>query len=87
MPLIMPIKDLRNTSEISELAHREQEPIFITKNGYSDLVVMSSELYDRFAKMHRIDQAIYESEQEIADGAEAIDAETVFAEMEKKHFG
>ena len=33
MPLIMPIKDLRNTSEISELAHREQEPIFITKNG------------------------------------------------------
>jgi hypothetical protein len=36
----MPIKDLRNTSEISEMAHRVQEPIFITKNGYSDLVVM-----------------------------------------------
>lgn len=47
MPLIMPIKDLRNTTEISNIAHREQEPIFITKNGYSDLVVMSSELYDR----------------------------------------
>lgn len=87
MPLIMPIKDLRNTSEISELAHREQEPIFITKNGYGDLVVMSSELYDRFAKLHHIDQAIYESEQEIANGAEAVDAETVFAELEKKHFG
>lgn len=40
MPLIMPIKDLRNTSEISELAHKQQKPIFITKNGYSDLVVM-----------------------------------------------
>lgn len=46
MPLIMPIKDLRNTIEISNIAHKEQEPIFITKNGYSDLVVMSSELYD-----------------------------------------
>ena len=34
----MTIRDLRNTSEISELAHRKQEPIFITKNGYSDLV-------------------------------------------------
>ena len=49
MPIIMPIRDLRNTSEISEIAHKEQEPIFITKNGYSDLVVMSSELYDEFA--------------------------------------
>ena len=77
MPLIMPIKDLRNTTEISNIAHKEQEPIFITKNGYSDLVVMSSELYDKFARMNRIDQAIFESEQEIANGAEAVDAEIV----------
>ena len=54
MPLIMPIKDLRNTTQISNIAHKEQEPIFITKNGYSDLVVMSSELYDKFARMNRI---------------------------------
>ena len=77
MPLIMPIKELRNTNEISNLAHKEQEPIFITKNGYSD----------RFARINRIDQAIFESEQEIANGAEALDAEAVFAELEKKHFG
>ena len=70
MPIIMPIKDLRNTTEISNIAHKEQEPIFITKNGYSDLVVMSSELYDKFASTNRIDQAIFESEQEIANGAE-----------------
>ena len=63
------------------------EDIFITKNGYSDLVVMSSELYDKFARMNHIDQAIFESEQEIANGAEAVDAEIVFAELEKKHFG
>ena len=87
MPLIMPIKELRNTTEISNIAHKEQEPIFITKNGYSDLVIMSSELYDKFARMNRIDQAIFESEQEIAGGAEAVDAEIVFAELEKKHFG
>ena len=63
------------------------EPIFITKNGYSDLVVMSSELYDKFARMNRIDQAIFESEQEIDNGAETVDAEKVFADLEKKHFG
>ena len=51
MPLIMPIKELRKTSEISDIAHKEQEPIFITKNGYSDLVVMCSELYDKFARI------------------------------------
>ena len=56
MPLIMPIKDLRNTTEISNIAHTEQEPIFIPKNGYSDLVAMSSELYDKFARMNRIDE-------------------------------
>ena len=56
MPLIMPIKDLRNTTEISNIAHKEQERIFITKNGYSDLVAMSSELYDKFARMNRIDE-------------------------------
>ena len=31
-------------------------------------------------------QAIFESEQEIANGAETVDAEIVFAELEKKHF-
>ena len=87
MPLIFPIKDLRNTNEISNIAHKEQEPIFITKNGYSDLVVMSSELYDKFAKTNRIDQAIFESEQELANGSEAVNAEEVFEKLEKKYFG
>ena len=47
MPLIRPITDLRNTNEISELCHQSQEPVFITKNGYGDLVVMSMETYER----------------------------------------
>lgn len=83
----MPIRDLRNTSEISDIAHREQEPIFITKNGYSDLVVMSSELYDRFAKINCIDQAIYESEKEMQEGAEAIDLDEAFLLLNEKHYG
>ena len=41
MPEIRPIKDLRNTNEISQICHDKNEPIFITKNGYGDLVVMS----------------------------------------------
>ena len=81
----MPIRDLRNTSEISELAHRKQEPIFITKNGYSDLVVMSAELYERFAKINRIDQAILEAEAEVEEGAEPISLDNAMKGLNKKH--
>ena len=87
MPLIVPIKDLRNTTEISNLAHKEQEPIFVTKNGYSDLVVMSSELYDKFAKINRIDQAIFESEKEMQEGGESIDLDGAFEILNKKYYG
>ena len=85
MPTIMPIRDLRNTSEISELAHRKQEPIFITKNGYSDLVVMSAELYERFAKINRIDQAILEAETEVEEGVEPIYLDSAIERLNKKH--
>lgn len=46
MPIIKPISDLRNkANEISELAHKLNEPIFITKNGEGDMVVMSMAQY------------------------------------------
>ena len=86
MPTIMPIRDLRNTSEISELAHKKQEPIFITKNGYSDLVVMSAELYEKFAQINRIDQAIYEAEKEVEDGAETISVDGAIERLNKKYY-
>lgn len=87
MPTIMPIRDLRNTSEISELAHKKQEPIFITKNGYSDLVVMSAELYEKFAQINRIDQAIYEAEKEVENGAELISVDSAIERLNKKYYG
>jgi prevent-host-death family protein len=48
MPIIKPISDLRNKSnEISDLANNSNEPIFITKNGEGDLVVMSMAHYSK----------------------------------------
>lgn len=86
MPVIMPIKDLRKTTEISELAHKYQEPIFITKNGYSDLVVMSSELYDKFARTNRIDQAIFEAEKELEESGVSIDLDEAFDRLNGKYY-
>ena len=87
MPMIMPIRDLRNTSEISEIAHKMQEPSFITKNGYSDLVVMSAELYERFAQINRIDQAIYEAEAEVTEGAAPISLNDAKVRLDGKYYG
>lgn len=44
---IKPIKELRDTNKISDECHLTDEPIFITKNGYQDLVIMSQEAYDK----------------------------------------
>jgi len=50
MPCIRPISDLRNKSnEISEFCKKKGEPVFITKNGAGDLVVMSMETYEKLA--------------------------------------
>ena len=87
MPTIMPIRDLRNTSKISEIAHKMQEPIFITKNGYSDLVVMSAELYERFAQINRIDQAIYEAEAEVAEGAAPVSLNDAKSRLDERYYG
>ena len=47
MPQIIPIRDLKNTNVISQRCHDSQEPIYITKNGYGDMVIMSMETYER----------------------------------------
>ncbi|WP_415270820.1 type II toxin-antitoxin system prevent-host-death family antitoxin [Hominibacterium faecale] len=51
MPKIIPIRKLRDTSEISELCHSTKEPIFITKNGVGDMVIMSLETFEENSGM------------------------------------
>ena len=47
MPQIRPVSDLRNNfADISKIVHETAEPVFLTKNGYGDMVVMSIEAYE-----------------------------------------
>lgn len=85
MPQIRPITDLRNTNEISELCHAKNEPIFITKNGMGDLVVMSMETYDSMIENAEIDAAITRAMKDRADGKNGRNAEEVFAELRRKY--
>ncbi len=65
MPHIIPIKDLKNTSAISEMCHSLNEPLFITKNGYGDMVIMNIELYEKMAYINDIYEKIKQSEKAI----------------------
>lgn len=51
MPTIIPIRELKDTTMISELCHGTEEPIFITKNGYGDMVIMSLETFEKNSGM------------------------------------
>lgn len=70
MPNIRPISDLRNkANDISEFCHKTKEPVFITKNGVGDMVVMSVETYERQQALIRLYAKLAEAEEEIANGA------------------
>lgn len=48
MPQIRPVSDLRNHfADISKTVHETEEPVFLTKNGYGDMVVMSYKAYEK----------------------------------------
>ena len=87
MPQIRPITDLRNTNEISDICHARREPIFITKNGYGDLVVMSIETYEAMMENVAQDTAISDAEVEFERDGQLHDAREALASLRRKHFG
>ena len=47
MKMIRPVSDLRNHfADISKTVHETAQPVFLTKNGYGDMVVLSMEAYE-----------------------------------------
>ena len=87
MPQIRPITDLRNMTEISNLCHAGNDPIFITKNGYGDMVIMSMEAYDKLVSVAATDAAIAEAERELAQDGTLENARSALAGLRRKHFG
>lgn len=84
MPQIIPIKDLKNTSEISEMCHKADEPIYITKNGYGDMVIMSMEIYENRMQKLAMYQDIAISEQQIKNN-QVKDARIALTEIQGKY--
>ena len=84
MPQIMPIKDLKNTSEISVICHKSEEPIYITKNGYGDMVIMSMEVYQSIMQKVEVYKDVEVSELQIEAG-QVREARAALADMREKY--
>ena len=84
MPQIIPIKDLKNTSEISDMCHKTEEPIYVTKNGYGDMVIMSMENYESTMKRIAMYRDIEISEKQI-ETEQVKDARKALKETRAKY--
>lgn len=88
MPSIRPISDLRNNAnEISDFCRQTREPVYITRNGTGDMVVVSIEEYERQQALIDLYGMLAVAEQEIASGAEGEDFLAVARQLRERVHG
>ena len=84
MPQIIPIRDLKNTSDISRKCHESNEPIFITKNGYGDMVIMSMKMYEDQMLMNDVFNKLSDAEDQLKAG-KTMDADVSINRIREKY--
>ena len=84
MPNIIPIRDMRDTAKISDMCHATDEPIFVTKNGYGDMVIMSISTYENYMARMKIHDKIMQGIQQAEEG-KLIDGEIAMETLRSKY--
>ncbi len=87
MPVTVPIRDLKDTSKITQTVHEADGPVIVTKNGYSEMVIVTPEEYDELERartMQQIYRAIGETEARMNRG-EYVDMEVGLKELRAKY--
>ncbi|MBR6443983.1 MAG: type II toxin-antitoxin system Phd/YefM family antitoxin [Firmicutes bacterium] len=84
MAQIIPIKELKNTTKISELCHERQEPVYVTKNGYGDMVLMSIEVFEEMSHKLELYRELAISEKQFKEG-KMEDAYASLKKLREKH--
>ena len=79
---IRPISDLRNKFSDIEKAVNDGNQVFLTKNGYGSMVVMSIDTYSRMCK--NVEQALDEADEYAASNSERMTHEDVFGKLRKQ---
>ena len=88
MPCIRPISDLRSSAnEISDFCRQTREPVYITRNGTGDMVVISMEEYERQQALIDLYGKLAVAEQEIAPGEAGEDFLTLAKSLRERVHG
>lgn len=84
MPQIIPIRDLRDTTKLSEMCNATNEPIYVTKNGYGDMVIMSMTVYEQQLARIEMYSKIMEGKAQ-ADNGQLLDGPSTMAKLRGKY--
>ena len=88
MPSIRPIFDLRNSAnEISDFCRQSREPVYITRNGTGDMVVLNIDEYERQMALIDLYGKLAVAEEEISSGAQGEDFLTVAHQLRERVHG
>ena len=80
--IIKPSATIRqNYNEISEMCKKTKEPVFLTKNGEGDLVVMDIETFNRREKMLKLREELLAVEEDRMNGSQGYSVSEVFQMM------
>lgn len=81
---IIPMRDLKDTVEIERKCHEADGPVFVTKNGYGKLVVMSIDHYEKLIGELREAKTVNEGLKDIASG-NIVDGDEVKTRISDKY--
>ncbi len=82
MITIRPVSDLRNKFTDVEKEVSNGEPVFLTKNGYGSMVVMSIDAYSRMT--HNVEQALDEADRYSESTSKRLTHEDVFGTLRSR---
>jgi len=85
MPKIIPIRELKNTASISKYVEETNEPVFVTKNGYGSMVIMSIAVYEKEIAKKQMIEFINESLKDIDNVDQKVDGALFLNEMKTKY--
>ncbi len=85
MPHIVPIKELKNTATISKLVEESNEPVFVTKNGYGSMVLMSMDVYEKEFARNQTIELINESIKDYKKTGNFVNGPMFIQEMKAKY--
>ena len=84
MPRIIPIRDLKDTAAISQMCSESTEPVYITKNGYGEMVIMSMKAYEEKLAVLDVYSKLAAAEEEIREG-KTVEAHTSLKGLREKY--